>query len=43
MALEKKPDKENRSFSERLKLDDEAKLLISAIYHADFLRFGYDF
>jgi hypothetical protein len=43
MALEKKPEKENRSFSERLKLDDEAKLLISALYHADFLRFGYDF
>lgn len=43
MKLSKKPEKENRSYSERFKLDEEGKRIIAALYHDDFKRFGYDF
>jgi hypothetical protein len=42
LQLHKSPEKENRSFSERLNLDKEAKRIISALYHDDFKRFGYE-
>ena len=42
LELPKKLEEKNKSYSERLELSQDAVRLITAIYHDDFERFGYE-
>jgi len=42
LELPKKLEEKNKSYSERLELSQDAVRLITAIYHDDFEKFGYE-